>query len=289
MDNSQNVLLAWPNKIEDALSLFDGSYTERLPLSNAANRVFARRARTTDTDPASTLFRATFGEGRPINVVAIASHNFTTNARIRVRLYAETSFTTLIYDTGLFFAWPDIFIQDELEWEYNNFWEGTITEQERRDYTPLAVAIIPEMLFPLGILVEIFDESNPDGYVEFGRIFVAESFQPEKNMVYGAQIGYDINTEIETTLDNTEYYDRKTPRRTTSFTLDALTEQEAISRLYIMQRTQGIDREIFFTYKNLNDKFMYPRTFIGRLQQPDPISQPYIDRFSTTFNLIEVL
>jgi hypothetical protein len=284
-----NVLLAWPNRIEKATSLTGGSYLETLPLANASNRVLAKKARTTDTLESSTRFECTFNEGRPVNVVAIAAHNLTTQAMWRIRLYAESAKITLVYDSGEIPVWPAIFNTSDLEWEYNNWWEGTISDDERTNYTPLASNISTNLNIALSMVVDIFDSSNPDGYIEFGRIFIGESFQPTINMRYGAQLGYEENTNIELTLSNNEYFDVKTPRRTASFQLDGLSKDEAFTKTYVMQRQQGIHSEVFFCYDPDIDQTMYLRTFLGRLKSIDPISQPYVDRYETSFNLIEIL
>lgn len=284
-----NVLLAWPNRIDTTLSLYGGNYSPNLPLSNAKNRVIAKKARTVDTAEASSFFIATFPEGRPVNVVAIAGHNFTTQATFRVRLYSEASLTTLIYDSGYVNVWPALYSTNELEWEYNNWWEGTITDTDRQNYTPLAFNINTGLYLALGMRVDIKDTSNPYGYLEFGRVFIGESFQPSINMQYGASISHEISTSTELTLSNNEYFDVRTPRRTASFQLAALDKTEAVAKTYTMQRQQGIHGEIFFSYDPDVSQEMYVITFLGRLQSIDPISQPYVDRFSTGINLIEIL
>jgi hypothetical protein len=286
---SANVLLAWPNYIEEVIDLYGGSYRSTLPLSNVKDRVFAKKARTTDTEEVNTQFNVTLKGTRGVNVVSIASHNFTTSAQIRIRFYSDVAQGSLLFDTGYIDVWPSIYSSEQLEWEYTNYWEGTISQEDLDDFTPLFSFVTTQLIIPVSIKVEIRDTANMDGYLEFGRVFLGEAFQPNINMEFGAQIGYSINTEIEQAQDNTEYYDRKRPRRTVSFVLNALTQDEAFSKVYTLQRTQGIDKEVFFVYKNQQDAVMFSRTFIGRLQQPDPISQPYFDRYSAPINIIEII
>lgn len=290
MLNENKLILAWPNHVDKA-SIESGSYLPSLPLLNAKNRVLARKARTTDLNPSSTLFELEFDGSRLTDVIAIASHNFSNSAQIRIRMYDDIPKLDLVYDTGVIDVWPSVYTQDELEWENLNFWEGTVLQEDIESYTPLFFHIAKSdvLLYPRKILVEIFDPSNPIGYVEFGRVFVGTAFQPKLNMQFGASIGYNINTEVELALDNTEYFDRKRPRRTASFTLDGLTMQEGHSTVMSLIRTQGTDQEVFFTYQNSEDTLQYNRTFLARLQQPDPIRQPYFDRLETSINLLEII
>lgn len=286
---ADKVLLAWPNKIDESSALSGGSYLPTLPLTNAADRIFAKKARTVDTLPASTKFNVLFSEGKKINVVVLAAHNFTIDATFRVVMYSDLQMTSILHDSGVMAVWPPVYQTEQLEWEYSNFWAGNLTESQRREFTPLATYVVRETYVPQAVTVEIFDQQNPSGYVEFGRVFLAESFEPTVNMMYGAQMGYEVRTDIEVTLNNNEFFDVKTPKRTSSISFDGLSQGEAYGRLYSMMRTQGIDKEVFFTYNTNYDSESYTRTFLGRIQSPDPISQPYIDRYSKSLNLVELL
>jgi hypothetical protein len=290
MLEQNKVVLAWPN-YTDRSAVTGGSYLPSLPLINIKNRVFARKARSTDLNYSSTQFELELDGSKITDVFSIAAHNFSNSAQLRIRLYSDIAKSDMIYDTGLVDAWPSVYTQDELEWENLNFWEGTVLQEDIESFTPLYFHIAQSdiLLFPRKILVEIFDPSNPIGYVEFGRVFVGSSFQPKLNMQFGASLGYLVNTEVEMALNNTEYFDRKRPRRTASFTLDALSMQEGHSTIMSLLRTQGIDQEVFFTYQNTQDTLQYNRTFIARLQQIDPIRQPYFDRVETSINLLEII
>jgi hypothetical protein len=290
MLDENKLVLAWPN-FTDRASVSGGSYLNSLPLVNIKNRVFTKKARSTNLDYSSTQFELEFDGSKQTDVISIAAHNFSNSAKIRVRFYADIQKTELLYDTGETNVWPSVYSQDELEWETFNYWEGTVLQEDIENFTPLFyhIAKSDALIYPRKILVEIFDSSNPIGYIEFGRVFVGTAFQPKLNMQFGASIGYSINTEVETSQNNTEYFDRKRPRRTASFNLDGLSMQEGHSTILSLIRTQGIDQEVFFTYQNTEDTLQYNRTFVARLQQVDPIRQPYFDRVETSINLLEII
>ena len=290
MLNENKLVLAWPNYADKAY-VTGGSYLPTLPLENIQNRILAKKARSTDLQFASTKFEMELDGSKLIDVFCVANHNFSNSAQIRISLYNDVAVSELAYDTGVIDVWPSVYTQDELEWEALNYWEGTVLQEDIESYTPLFyhIAKSDTLLYPRKIVVEIFDPSNGIGYVEFGRVFIGTSFQPKLNMQFGASLGYSIGTEIETALDSTEYFDRKRPRRTASFSLDGLTMQEGHSTIMSLIRTQGTDREVFFTYQNIEDTLQYNRTFLARLQQPDAIRQPYFDRLETSINLLEII
>ncbi len=283
------VALCYPN-YTDLGTLSGGTYTAGLPLNNAKNRIFAKKARTTNLTAANTLFNLALARVRPVGCVAIAAHNFSATSTVRIRVYAEIAQTTLLYDSGVISVWPAVYdSSSELEWEYNNFWEGTLDETDRAAFTPLFTHIF-EIQIAESIKVEIFDSTNTAGYVEFGRIFVSDVFQPAINMIYGVEFGYENATEIESALDTTEYFDRKRQKRTATFQFDALSESEAFQKIYNMRRDLGIDGEILYAYNlQSGSPSFQARTFLGRNVTVNGLSQPYIDRFDSAISLLEII
>lgn len=288
MLSTSKVSICWPNRTDQAL-LSGGSYSMNLPLVNAKNRVFAKKARTADLNTSSTRFSITLDKTRGVGVVAIAAHNMTAQAQWRVVVYADIQRVTTLYDSGLIDVWPGFFQPDQLEWEDNNFWFGEGELDEASMYTALATHFFPDNISAQLVDVFLEDTLNPDNYIQFGRVFLSEVFQPTVNMDFGVQYGHENPSSVETSLSGTEYFDRQRLKRTVQFNLGFLTREEAFLRLYAMQRDQGIDKEILFAQEVQDSDAFYFRTFIGRLKQADPISQPYLDRHSMGFDLLEIV
>jgi hypothetical protein len=289
MLDTTKVALCYPNYTDSSL-LSGGSYLPTLPLSYAQQRVLAQRARSTDLLPASTQFTITLPQYYPVGAIAIASHNFTTLANIRVRAYTDVTQTTLLYDSGLINVWPAIYDSSrDLEWEYDNFWLGTPGASDLVKFTPLFTNFFVPVIAQ-SVLVEIFDPTNPKGYVEFGRVFISNIFQPQFNMVYGVNFGYDNFTQIDSALDVTEYFDRKRQKRTMQFSLDAMQDLEAFQSLYAMKRDLGTDGELIVAYNlDTTQPDFFARTFLARNKALNAISQPYISRFTTSLDFIEII
>lgn len=290
MSDNDNIVLCYPNYVEVS-TLSGGSYTSQLPRDNAKRGVISRKARTTTTGVDDTKVTITLQRGRNIGVIAIAGHNFSTSAEWRITLYGEDGVTE-IHNSGKMFVWPALYSSDQLEWEDDSFWLGSVSEEERQFLTPLALYFVPDvgLINTKVVSIELFDESNSDGYLQFGKVFVSQTWQPSRNASLGISFSNEINTEVEMSLDNTEYFDRKRAKRSVGFTLDRLTEEEAFSRIFSMQMQQGIDKEVLFAYNKENNQFSYYRRFLGRLQSVDAISEPYVDRkHQSPMKIIEII
>lgn len=280
------ITLCWPNLIGKS-TLSGGSYVANLPLDLVKDEVFAIRCKTTDLLPSSTQFEVALNRVRPVQVVAIAAHNFSASARCRIRLYGEDG--AMLEDSGIFDVWPEMYKSSQLEWEYDNFWSGTLDEEERGQYTPLMTHFTTEMQMTKRVKVELFDPDNIQGFLKFGRVFIADAWQPSINASYGIQHGFDSADAFEEAADRTEYVDAKRLRRTASMSFESLDTAEAYQRLYSMQRTEGMHGEVLYSFDTAAEPENFVRTFIARQRELNAIEQPYFDNHANSLNLLEVL
>lgn len=278
------VTMAYPNKIDKSTTLSGGSWVTSLPLSNIKNRVLKRRARTTDTLPSSTTFTVTWNKVQSISAMALVAHNLTTESTWQVKLYSGN---VLVHDSGISDVWEPYYSTFDLEFEYDNWWSGKPDEDAIKEFTPMT-AWFGDLFVVDKAEVFIYDIFNPAGYVEIGRAFFGTAWQPRINASFGAQFGTDVNTEVEESLAGTDYFDRRQPKRSLSFTLSRLTEEEAFGRAQDMQRELGIDKELLVAFDRQGD-YTYHKTFLGRLQQLSALEQPYIDYYSSGFQILEIL
>jgi hypothetical protein len=282
------VTICFPNRT-DAGTLSGGNWQSAFPLNNLKDPVFKRRARSVGVSTTDTTFSMTLAANRAVSVVAIASHNLTTQASWRVRVYEDAGQTTLLHDSGTQFAWPSVYSQSQLEWEYDNFWTGTPSEDETSLFTPLSIYFLPETVIARSVRVDIDDAGNAAGWVQIGRLFVSEAWQPTYNMSYGNEQGYRDETPIDRALDGTKYWDPKTPERLFRFSLDFLTQEEAFNRVLLMQRTLGTSGELLVAPELTLDPQYFLRTFIGTLADLNPVARPFLDYHKNQFLVTEKL
>lgn len=288
--NERHVTLCWPNRIDEA-SLSGGSWSATLPRDHLQTGAMAEVAESADLLLASTQFDITLPRFRPVGVAALSNHNMSADARWRVRFFRDTDALEEMWDSGWIQAWPSIYATAELAWEDTNFWSGIPFEDDRKDFTPLAWVFSDNPQVCRLVRFEIDDPNNADGAVRLGRCFVGDAWQPDYNASYGIQYGHEIGTEFETAGDpeQTEYADVKSPKRTVSFSLDHLSEEEGVRRALALQRKQGLHGEVLFTEYKTPGALAFSRTFIGRLSSVDPLTHPYFSTYTNTINLKEIL
>ncbi|KAA3625894.1 MAG: hypothetical protein DWQ08_08750, partial [Proteobacteria bacterium] len=136
---------------------------------------------------AAQTLTVTLDRVRPVDCVALCAHNLSVSATVQIT-YKDGA-TVLATDTvdahrplygafqapGAFligaFGVPDPNDQIEFLYPYTDVW---------RD----------ELVFPDTIEIVITDTANPDGYIEIGYLFIAQSFTPEHNRAWGYEAGF---------------------------------------------------------------------------------------------------
>lgn len=286
-DNDYKVTLAWPNLIGET-TLSGGSYTAALPLSRAKSTPLARVSRSADLALSSTQFTAEFPRRRTISSFALCNHNLSVEAQIRIRVYNDVA--QLQYDSDWLQVWPPVYNTLDLEWEDENYWFGTPTEEERSQFTPTFSHIFDDVTQAFEVHVEIDDQTNADGFVQFGLVVFAQAWQPTININYEVEWDHDDQTGIRTADDKrSEYFDVGPKPRTVRMTFEALNEDEAFAEVYLKQRINGIHGQVLFVYERPQTIYSIQRTFVGRLESTNPIRHPYPDIYGYSLNLREVL
>lgn len=288
LDN-RKITLCWPNYISEA-ALSGGSWEASLPLEHVQDGIFAVRARSTDLATASTTLTATLPRQRPVGAVALAAHNLSATAEWRVRVYADAGATDLLYDSGALPAWPALYQSPDLEWEYDNFWLGTLSEEDRNEFTPLAYHVFDVQIGRV-VTIDIEDPDNTAGWVSLGRVVVANVWQPTYNAAYGIQYSHVIDTEFEVAGDpqRTRYPAPVLPKRMVQGAFEHLNDQEAVQGMLGMQRDLGLHRELLYLPELTTTPQTWRRAFIAQNTQVDPITHPYHATYTYSFSLQEIL
>lgn len=197
----------------------------------------------------------------------------------------------LATDSGWRDVWPSGVVPTELlEWEDDNFWLGTISQQARAGFQSPFIWRLPLVALARYWRVEIFDSSNTDGYVQIGRVFLARGWTPSVNFNYGAGLGYQDPTPVLTSLSGAEYFDVRSKYRVMTFQLDYISDSEAYSYALELQRLAGISGEVLVMPDGGTDAGTQPlRSFVGRIRQPGPVVQTKPSVYSVSFEVKELL
>jgi len=282
-----NTIIGYQNRIDAATFAAYGSWSTTLPLTNIKTRSLSRKARSTNAANSSTKLRFSLDSARVIGSVAIVNHNMQKDATWRYRVYSDSGYSTLVYDSGTINVWP-LMPFGSYEWEDDNFWDLQLSDEEIALFTKTLTYVPDTIASAQYYQIEFFDSTNTDGYVELGRIFVGAIYQPTLNMNLGASIGDETNTVVDVALSGAEFFDRRTSYRVAQFTLDHLTYNESIINGDII-KISGVDAEVVYIYDDNTALDLHRRAFLGRLRALSPISQPYNTRYQTTYEIKELL
>jgi hypothetical protein len=282
-----NILLSWLNRA-DLGTLSGGSWVSSLPLDNLKDRQVQRVARTTDDALASTKFIIDLNTIRGIGVIALAAHNISSAGQVRITGNDTAVFSSPIYDSGWFPAWPDGVVLDALiEWEEDKFWAASFGSDDLAGYRAPVVHVPADPQYLQHWQVEIDDATNSDTYIQIGRLFMGPTWVAEVNYSYGAELVYEDPTPVETSLSGAEYFDERPRARVFRFTLAGMSDAEAYSGAMEMQRVAGISGDVLVV-PDIDDETYGPmRNFIGRMRRLGPVTHSNIARHTTTFELKE--
>lgn len=284
-----NALIAYANRADDG-TLSGGSWIATLPLTNLQQRTYGRVARSTNAALTSTKFALDLGAGKLSRTVALANHNFSLEAKVRVRCGNDATMATLVeYDSGWVSAWPAVYDTIDLPWEHESFWPGTYSEEERSGYRWTHIVSSPTTIGFRYMLVEIDDVNNLAGFVQIGRLFVGPAWQTKVNMSIGNGIGWESSSTSEEALSGGEYFDERQVYRVTRFTTGWMMEGEAMGSAFDIQRRSNTTREVVFQYDPADTLQALRRSYMGRLRQLTPIEHPTITTYSTGWEIKELL
>lgn len=273
---AHQILIGFPNRIDQALAFSGGNWSAGLPLNNLKNRLFSRVARSVSADPVDTQFVVDFGAPQRLRILAFVAHNMSLSARMIIEAAEDADFTTIFYSaavdvwTGMLTAEWDISV---LEWENDNYWMGTYTAEDIQGFTAVSTHVLPGSISARYWRFRIDDPRNDAGYVQIGRLFMGPGWQPRINYAWGAGLGYEIGTSVETALGGAEFFDVKEPVRVFRFTLEYMRDEEAYGRALELVRRAGIHGEVFIVPSPTDTFQGLRRNFMGRIRQPSPLEQ----------------
>ena len=283
------VLLGYTNRI-DTSTLSGGSWAATLPLTNLKNRVLGKVARSTDATNASTKFDINLTNANvPIRIVSLVNHNFTTAATYRVRGASDAGFTTVLYDSGVKSVYPSVYLPEDLEWEMVNWWSGTPSDEDIQGYTTNLVEITTAPTFAQYWRVEIFDSANAAGYVQVGRVMICQAWKPTRDASVGASTGWETTTSMTRALSGAKYFQAKVPARSTKFSLDVMSVNEAMGNAFEIDRRSGIDKEVMYIMDEADTLQALRRRYLGTIRELSPIEYPYSNLLSKTYIIDELI
>jgi hypothetical protein len=220
----------------DEGSLSGGSWNASYPITNIQTTQPGDVARSTNDTASNTRFILDAGSSQSWQMFAFINHNFSHGAEIRIRVadHPEASpagslDVTLTVDLSTV-TWGSL------------PWGGFPWSGSDADFPGGFTAFYVHTASVAGryVIVDITDESNSDGYVQFGRFLAGVPFVPTENIQYGFEIGIADPSRIERAKSGTPFSQTKPKYRRASGNLRFLTETEALSSAHEIMRGLGI-------------------------------------------------
>lgn len=280
-----NLIIAYPNRSDDAV-LSGGSW--QAPLANLQTRLLAEVARSTNLQAANTQLSIALTKERPALLLALVRHNLSRSATYRLTAGSAADLADL-YDSGWLDVWPAIYPQSTLGWDSPSWWDGRIAEEDRAGYPANLVHVLSATVFARYWRLELSDADNPAGYVEAGRLYLAEQWQPIVNCSWGYGIGWEDKSGVEETLDGVEYFDQRPRYRVARFQLQHMSTDEAYGQAFELQRRQGVTGEVFLLSDPDDAIHRMRHSFLGRVRQLSPIEYASYNRHVTAFEIKEIV
>lgn len=254
-------------------SFSGGSWSASLPLTNLANKLLSKVARSSNALAASTLIQVDLGATYNVRVISLCAHNITASGTVRIRGFSDSGYTTQVTgaDSGTNTAFPAGFTATDVLNNPKNYTYVFSTYKAARYWK-----------------IEITDTGNAAGYLELGRLWLGEAnFEPAVGVSYGASLGYESRDVIEETLGGIPWADKRAPRRSFTGKLDVLTDAEKRNAL-VMQKVLTESDEVFYvTDAAASAANIMIESFPAFMRKPSPLSYPYYNNFEMPFQLIE--
>lgn len=290
-----NCMLLFPNLSDKPSGPFSGATLSgpawAKPLDNMQRRESFFVARSDGTDPTKTQFDVTRDAERQVRVVVLCGTNLSITASVKL---------TAWYDDGSYSSpapgfpvYKDAFyaqaFTEDLAWEDENWWDGKPLTEEVFGFTHNVIFILPMGIRAKNWRIEITDPTNPAGFVEIARLFMADGWQPSFNYSYDAELNYETDTQIETAMGGAEFFDRREPYRVHTIAFDYLPEEEALLKGLDLCRRAGIDAEVFWIANPDNERTLLQTSFLGRLRRLSGWRQAVFARANIGFEIKELL
>lgn len=271
---ARNVTLLYDN-FADAASFSGGSWLPQMGLSRLSTPYLPEVARSIGVGTAATQFLATLPQQEVIGGVALGPVNASTEAQVRIRAYQRAGPSVLLYDSGWISFPGGIESSLALEWEDNGFWAGTARSADDMMKGITFIHVLPALVGARYWLFEIRDPTNPDGYLQIGRLFIGRAWSPEINYSPDDNsLSFEALTDEEEGRSGTKFFNPRALRRVFQFGFPHLHDAAFRDVFRIATRAGRHNQVVVIPAPDDTDAYQR-EAFIGTLRQ-----LPSLRRFS---------
>lgn len=256
-----NVILATP-VISDAATLSGSLSVGDMALQNLKAMNLYQKYRTKDL---SAVINVDLLTAQPVDFVSVIAHNATSSGTVTVS--AGSTIAASDYSSGPL----SLITGDNVGFDRNVFAVKFATQTYR--YWKLAFS----------------DISNPDGYLEMGRLYLSNCFQPNKNAIYGMEEGYTDDSRTAWTVSGGISSVPRMPRKTARWTLDFATSLEMYSQARDIDKTRGTSKDILFIPDIEDTNYFQERAIYGKMNGLAPVISAAYSIYQKSYDIEEIL
>lgn len=271
-----NIRIITPNDGDSATLSVSPAVVSTLREQNLQSVERARIMRTTST--AAQTILGTWSGAKVISAVALTRHNLTSSATWRLKLYSDSAWTSLVYDSGEVIAVMPKALGD-LEWGVDELGASLFSDW---DHAFSVMWIDPVTAGSFRLILT--DASNPDGYFQASRLFIGRYLEPSLPFTYGTiECAWVDDSTQERTDGGTLRTDESEPYRRMSWSLDWLS---VVDRPRFMEwaRRDGKRSDVFVSaYPEQANALERDHSMAAKLIEAPRISQNYPDNFAADF------
>jgi hypothetical protein len=285
---SDNAIFVTVNRA-DSGTYTTGSEVGSLPVDNLKHRQLTKVWRTSTVTASTTWFQVDLGGTKILHVFALLAHNISQQGKWRIRVSNESLMASTLYDTGLLQTWPSVGGFGTLPWGAF-LWGGLLSESEAAEYTISSFHVMPSTIAARFVRVDISDSTNASTFIEAGRFIAGPSYQPQYNIQYGWELGYEDNSVITKSIGGQTYVDERERYRVIRFTLANLDEVELYHNVFdYLDRRRGTVGDVLFIPQPSQTHLYIYEAIYGRLRVLNPITHPDFSGRQRTFELEELI
>lgn len=255
-----NVIIASPH-LSDAATISGSEAVGDMSLLNLKAKNLYKKYRTTNL---SAQINIDLGSAQSIDFAAIVCHNATAAGKVTIKA-GSTSAVSDYNSSAL-----DLITGDDLGFEKNAF-ASKFSSQNYRYWR-----------------FDFSDGSNPDSYLEMGRIYLSNAFQPSKNASWGLSEGYADDSRTRKTVAGGLSSVNRDPYKTASFQLDFGTAAEMYLQAREIDRLRGLSKDIIFIPDIADTAYFQERFIYGKMTSMPPVILDFYNIYRKAYEIEEI-
>ena len=274
----QNMLLAMPI-LSDQATLKGSTSSGSLGINNLKTMSLKEVYRAADAS--SVYIEVDFGKSEKINLFALIGHSGSSRsfARVRASNILSDLMSNPTFDSG------DVPFRSH-QTGYDNTWASLVTDEE---YGALDKNLFFQYFPTINMRYWRVDISDPNStYLDIGRLYVANAWQPATNMNYGGGLGYIDPSRKARTKSNEIISNERQQYRYVDFSLSFSNEAEMYDNAFEVDRRRGRTKDVLFIHDPDAKHQLQRRSIYGTMESLQSIVNTNYNIYEKTFRIEEI-